>query len=83
MSDRVEDLGVVDARDARLNRPQEQPRDVSTRAGAFVLGLLLVALGLFAIGLSFRDLATAIGLALLAPGALLLVGASYAKRYGR
>jgi len=48
--------------------------------GVFLLGLVLVAIGAAAIGLSFRDVATAVGLALLIPGALLIAGAVYAKR---
>lgn len=83
MSDRIDDLGVVDARTVRSSVAKERAADVSPAAGAFVLGLLLVSLGLFAIGYSFRDVATAVGLALVAPGALLLIGAIYAKRYGR
>lgn len=54
--------------------------ETSAAGGVYLLGVILVAVGTAAIGLSYRDLATAIGLALAIPGALLIVGAVYAKR---
>lgn len=81
MSDRIEDLGVVDARDAR-RRPSAET-EASPASVAFVLGLLMLAIGMGALGFSYRDLATAVGLALATPGVVLIAGAIFAKRYGR
>lgn len=77
MKDRVEDLGELDT---KTRAQGQRERDASALAGAYVLGLLLVALGAAAIGLSMRDVAFAIGLGLLVPGILLVVGLAWRHR---
>lgn len=80
MSDKVEDMGTTKPIGASRLGSQDA---ASAVAGAYVLGLLLLSIGAAAIGLSLRDPAFALGLGLVAPAVMLLIGATYARRHGR